>query len=80
MAASRWPLSASLLLYVHEQLVLICLLIYCGSTRREGRRHRRRRRFLYLDDRSRSAAAAGGTRDPQRTERGALEDSLGQQT
>lgn len=53
MAASRWPLSASLLLYVHEQLVLICLLIYCGSTRREGRRHRRRRRFLYLDDRSR---------------------------
>lgn len=56
MAASRWPLLASLLLCVHEQLVLICLLIYCGLTRREGGRC-----LLYLDDWSGSAAAAEGT-------------------
>lgn len=79
MAASRWPLLASPLLHVHEQLVLICLLIYCGLTRREGGG-----RLLYLDDWSRSAAAAEGTpvsaQTGQRTEHGALEDSLGQQT
>lgn len=52
MAASRRPLLAPLLFYVHEQLVLVCLLIYRSLTRREGRC------LLYLGGSSLSGPAA----------------------